>query len=107
MDFSFDGTVLASCSFDGLLRLWDTSTGHCLKTLAIDNGDHPLSCVTFSPNGARARLRCLLAHTASCSDQRSAHPALLPCRRAVFSRRAPTHQANTYCSRASTASCAS
>ena len=51
MDFSYDGTVLASCSFDGMVRLWDTHTGHCLKTLAIDNGEHPLSCVNFSPNG--------------------------------------------------------
>lgn len=51
MDFNHDGTVLASCSFDGLLRLWDTQTGRCLKTLAIDNGEHPLSCVSFSPNG--------------------------------------------------------
>lgn len=57
MDFSYDGTVLASCSYDGLLRLWDTSTGHCLKTLAIDNGDHPLSCVSFSPNGEAGSMR--------------------------------------------------
>ncbi|KAF8073092.1 Wdr5 [Scenedesmus sp. PABB004] len=51
MDFSYDGTVLASCSFDGLLRLWDTANGRCLKTLAIDGGSSPLSFVAFSPNG--------------------------------------------------------
>lgn len=53
MDFTFDGTVLASCSFDGLVRLWETHNGHCLKTLAIDSGASPLSHVCFSPNGER------------------------------------------------------
>lgn len=51
MDYHPDGTVLASCSFDGLLRLWDVSTGHCLVTRAIQNAEHPLSSVHFSPTG--------------------------------------------------------
>jgi WD40 repeat protein len=57
MDFTHDGTVLASCSFDGLVRLWETHNGHCLKTLAIDNGASPLSHVCFSPNGEDVRIR--------------------------------------------------
>lgn len=51
MDYHPDGTVLASCSFDGLLRLWDVSTGHCLITRAVQNAEHPLSSVHFSPTG--------------------------------------------------------
>lgn len=51
MSYHHDATVLASCSFDGLLRLWDTSTGHCLVTRALENAEHPLSSIEFSPNG--------------------------------------------------------
>lgn len=51
MDYHYDGTVLASCSYDGLLRLWDTHNGHCLATRAIDHAEYPLSSVNFSPNG--------------------------------------------------------
>lgn len=58
MSYHPDGTVLASCSFDGLLRLWDTSTGHCLVTRALENAEHPLSCIEFSPNGEQGACGC-------------------------------------------------
>jgi WD40 repeat protein len=51
MDYHYDGTVLASCSYDGLLRLWDTHNGHCLTTRAFQLAEQPLSSVVFSPNG--------------------------------------------------------
>lgn len=66
MDFNYDGTVLASCSFDGLVRLWDTHNGHCLKTLAIDGGSSPLSHVKFSPNGRHQGLPGTAACRATC-----------------------------------------
>ncbi len=65
--FNRDGSLIVSCSFDGLIRvsyfsaitlmnrfeytnIWDTSTGQCLKTLLED--DNPAaSFVKFSPNG--------------------------------------------------------
>lgn len=50
VDFNRDGSVLASCSYDGLIRLWDAFTGQCIKTLV--HGDAaPIGHVTFSPNG--------------------------------------------------------
>lgn len=61
MSYHHDGTVLASCSFDGLLRLWDTSTGHCLVTRALENAEHPLSCIEFSPNGEQQDMRLACA----------------------------------------------
>ncbi|KAI8848328.1 WD domain protein [Chytridium lagenaria] len=48
--FNRDGTLIVSCSYDGLIRIWDTSTGQCLKTL-IDDDNPPVSFVKFSPNG--------------------------------------------------------
>lgn len=31
-----NGNILASCSYDGLVRLWDISTGDCIRTLIDD-----------------------------------------------------------------------
>src|SRR5271156_852526 len=42
--------MIVSSSYDGLCRIWDTSSGMCLKTL-IDDDNPPVSFVKFSPNG--------------------------------------------------------
>ena len=50
VDFSRDGSLIVSCSYDGLCRIWDTATGVCLKTI-IGEENPPGSFVRFSPNG--------------------------------------------------------
>jgi COMPASS component SWD3 len=42
--------MLVSSGLDGLVRIWDASSGQCLKTL-IDDSNPPVSYVKFSPNG--------------------------------------------------------
>ena len=39
-----------SGSYDGLIRIWDTATGECLKTV-YSEGNPPVGSVRFSPNG--------------------------------------------------------
>lgn len=54
---SMDSSILASGSYDGLIRIFDSHTGHCLKTLTYDkdwkseDGVVPISQVKFSLNG--------------------------------------------------------
>jgi COMPASS component SWD3 len=48
--FNRDGTLIVSSSHDGLIRIWDTTTGQCLKTI-LDEPNPPVSSVKFSPNG--------------------------------------------------------
>ncbi len=50
MDFSRDGTLIVSSSFDGLCRIWNAESGHCLKTV-LDDKNPPVAFVRFSPNG--------------------------------------------------------
>ena len=50
VDFSADGTLFLSASYDGLVRVWDTFTGQCLKTL-VGNENIPVSFSKFTPNG--------------------------------------------------------
>ncbi|XBW36437.1 hypothetical protein QEN19_002015 [Hanseniaspora menglaensis] len=53
----FDSSILATGSYDGLIRIFDTSNGNCLKTLTYDkdwaNDGHvrPIVKVSFSVNG--------------------------------------------------------
>jgi COMPASS component SWD3 len=50
VDFIRDGTLIVSCASDGLIRVWDSSTGQCLRTL-VHEDNPPVSSVRFSPNG--------------------------------------------------------
>jgi WD40 repeat protein len=52
IEFSPDGTRLASVALDGTLRLWDAATGLCLRTFAPKLG--PLHWVAFAPDGLTA-----------------------------------------------------
>lgn len=61
VDFSRDGTMIASCSYDGLIRFWDTSTGQCLKTL-VHSDKAPVSFCRFSPNSAQLLAASLDGH---------------------------------------------
>ncbi|PBP18398.1 WD repeat domain 5B [Diplocarpon rosae] len=50
VDFVRDGTLVCSCSTDGLIRVWDTMTGQCLRTL-VHEDNAPVTTVRFTPNG--------------------------------------------------------
>ena len=40
--------ILASCSHDKTIKIWDIESGSCLSTLT---GDKQVKCVSFSPDG--------------------------------------------------------
>ena len=49
VNFSPQGNLLASGSFDESLRLWDVKTGKCLKTLPAHSD--PVSGIDFNRDG--------------------------------------------------------
>ena len=50
VDFIQDGSMMCSCSTDGLIRIWDAGTGQCLRTL-VDEDRKGVTSVRFTPNG--------------------------------------------------------
>ena len=50
IDVVRDGTLIVSGALDGLIRVWDTGTGQCLRTL-VHEDNPPVTAVKFSPNG--------------------------------------------------------
>lgn len=50
VDFVRDGSLVVSCSSDGLIRVWDVATGQCLRTFFHEDTP-PVVSVRFSPNG--------------------------------------------------------
>jgi WD40 repeat protein len=53
--FSPDGGLLATASSDKKVRVWDVTTGQCLKVLKVRTAYsfHGAACATFSPDGTR------------------------------------------------------
>ena len=49
VEFSPDGARLASVSLDGTLRVWDATTGECIRTFVLNLGG--LHWVSFAPDG--------------------------------------------------------
>lgn len=52
--FSLSGQRLATVGSDGTLKIWDTITGHLLRTITVlapSPGDYGVTNVIFSPNG--------------------------------------------------------
>lgn len=48
ISFSSQGDLLASCSFDETVRIWNTKTGKCIRIYNLSNSK--FTCISFSPN---------------------------------------------------------
>jgi len=55
--YSPKGQILATCSVDYSIRLWDVDTGQCLKVL---NHASPVVSVIYSPDGQKWQVMALI-----------------------------------------------
>ena len=76
MSFSPDGTLVASASRDGIVRLWDTATGTYRST--FEGHSDSVNAVRFSPDGryldtnrGQIPLPFTISHTVHDSDKAS------------------------------------
>ena len=47
--------ILASCSYDKTIKIWDITSGSCLSTLSVDSA---VNSVAFSPDGFQVVAGC-------------------------------------------------
>jgi len=89
--FNRDATLIVSCALDGLIRIWNTTTGQCLKTLA-EGHDAVCQHVQFSPNSKYilstahdSAIRLWDYHTSRCLKTYTGHRNEMFCIAACFS----------------------
>ncbi|TFY68289.1 hypothetical protein EVG20_g3620 [Dentipellis fragilis] len=89
--YNRDGSLIVSCALDGLIRIWNTTSGQCLKTLAEG---HNAICqhVQFSPNSKYilstahdSAIRLWDYHTSRCLKTYMGHQNMKYCIAACFS----------------------
>ncbi|KAF9270396.1 WD40 repeat-containing protein [Marasmius fiardii PR-910] len=91
VSFNHDGTLIVSCSMDGLIRIWDSDSGQCLKTIVDD--DNPIcSHVKFSANSRfvlvstqDSTIRLWDYHSSRCVKTYTGHTNRVYCLCACFS----------------------
>ena len=54
VDFSLDGSLVATSSRDGTVRLWDATTGQVKEEIRIHPGHGEISCIRLTPDARHA-----------------------------------------------------
>ncbi len=54
VDFSLDGSLVATSSRDGTVRLWDANTGQVMEEIRLHPGRAEIVCIRLTPDGRHA-----------------------------------------------------